>query len=138
MQCEYGDNPNPSCNDIVSCESNGTWSYPTPGPACPAGTCPATYTQVPQGQDCNPQGLDCGYAQGQCNCDIEPESAKLGPVWLCTTPAAGCPDPRPNIGASCTQPGLSCDYGACTGGIELQCTDGTWQEEATACPALAQ
>jgi hypothetical protein len=137
MQCEYGDNPNPSCDDIVTCEPTGTWSYPTPGPGCPTGTCPATYTQVPQGQDCNPQGLDCGYSQGQCNCDVEPESAKLGPVWLCTTPAAGCPDPRPNIGASCTQPGLSCDYGACTGGVELQCTEGTWQEEATACPALA-
>jgi hypothetical protein len=116
--------------------SNDEWSYPTPGPACPAGTCPATYADVPQGQSCTPEGLDCGYSQGQCNCDIQPESAKGLPVWLCTTPAPGCPEPRPNIGSACTQPGQSCDYGACTGGVELECS-GTWQVEQTACPAVA-
>jgi hypothetical protein len=136
MECEYGDNPNPNCNDIETCMSNDEWSYPTPGPACPAGTCPATYADVPQGQSCTPEGLDCGYSQGQCNCDIQPESAKGLPVWLCTTPAPGCPEPRPNIGSACTQPGQSCDYGACTGGVELECS-GTWQVEQTACPAVA-
>jgi hypothetical protein len=139
MQCEYGDNANQSCNDIVTCTSNGTWSYPTPGLPCPTGTCPGTYSQVPQGQACQPQGLDCGYPEGQCNCDIQPESAKMSPVWLCTTPAAGCPDPRPDIGTSCTLSDLvACDYGGCTGGIELACTNGTWQEAPTACPAVAQ
>jgi hypothetical protein len=137
LQCEYGDNPNPDCNDIESCTPTG-WSYPTPGPACPAGTCPATYADVAQGQDCSPQGLDCSYTQGQCNCDVEPESAKQTPVWLCTTPASGCPEPRPDIGTSCTQPNLSCDYGGCTGGIDLECTGGIWQEEATACPQVGQ
>jgi hypothetical protein len=136
LQCEYGTNPNPACNDIETCESNG-WSYPTPGPACPQGTCPALYSEVSQGADCSPQGLDCSYAQGQCNCDQEPESANQNPVWLCSTPASGCPNPRPRIGAPCSQSSLYCDYGACTGGIALQCTDGTWQEGATACPAVA-
>jgi hypothetical protein len=137
MQCEYGNNPNPACNDIESCTSNG-WSDPPPGPACPTGTCPATYAQVPQGQACTPQGLDCAYPQGQCNCDSEPESAKQTPVWLCSTPATGCPEPRPDIGTACSQSNLSCDYGACTGGIALQCTGGLWQQEATACPALTR
>jgi hypothetical protein len=135
LECEYGNNPNPACNDIETCEQNG-WSYPTPGPACPTGTCPATYADVPQGKACTPLGLDCAYAEGQCNCDTEIESANQNPVWLCTTPAAGCPDPRPTIGSACNQPNLDCDYGACTGGIELGCLDGTWQVEGTACPAF--
>jgi hypothetical protein len=137
MQCEYGDNPNPECNDIETCEMNGEWSFPAPGPACPMGTCPATYADVPQGKTCPQQGLDCAYPQGQCNCST-PALAGPGIEWLCSTPAAGCPDPRPDIGTSCAQPGLSCDYGACTGGVELQCTDGTWQQEETACPAVGR
>ena len=96
--------------------------------------CPNTYGDVPKGQACSPLGLDCAYAQGQCNCaDTVPASGPT-PVWQCSTPAAGCPDPRPRIGSSCTQEGLSCDYGACTGGVELQCTGGVWASQVTACP----
>jgi hypothetical protein len=134
MECEYGDDPNPECNQIETCESNDEWSYPPPGPVCIPGTCPASYAQVPQGKQCTPQGLDCAYSEGQCNCaDTVPVSSP-GPVWQCSQPAAGCPNPRPRIGESCTQPGLSCDYGACTGGIALECTDGSWQQAVTACP----
>jgi hypothetical protein len=133
MECEYGTNPNPVCNDTETCMANGTWSYPTPGPACPAGTCPATYADVPQGKECMPQELDCSYPEGQCNCAFTPV-ASTTPVWQCSTPAQGCPEPRPNIGAACTQPGLACNYGSCTGGVELQCTDGSWQIVETPCP----
>lgn len=134
MVCEYGDNPNPECNDIETCGSNGLWSYPPPEPACPSGTCPATYAQVPRGQDCTPQGLDCAYSEGQCNCAPTLPASGPNPVWQCSMPAAGCPEPRPRIGDSCTQPALSCDYGSCTGGVLLQCTDGSWQVVDTPCP----
>jgi hypothetical protein len=134
MECEYGDDPNPECNDIETCDSNGLWSYPAPVPACPPGTCPATYAQVPQGQGCTPEGLDCAYAEGQCNCAPTVPVSGPDPVWQCSMPAAGCPEPRPRIGSSCTQPGLSCDYGSCTGGVLLQCTDGSWQMVDTPCP----
>ena len=60
-----------------------------------------------------------------------------GPFWLCSVPASGCPDPRPRLGEACSQPALFCDYGSCTGGIAVQCTDGNWQREETACPAHA-
>jgi hypothetical protein len=132
MQCEYGDNPNQDCNAVISCDASG-WSGPS-HTACPTGTCPATYADVAQGQACLPQGLDCAYPQGQCNCAFTVPVSNSGPVWQCSTPAQGCPDPRPRIGSSCTQPGLDCDYGACTGGINLECVDGTWQQQATACP----
>jgi hypothetical protein len=49
-------------------------------------------------------------------------------------PAKGCPEPRPRIGDVCSEPALTCDYGACTGGIELQCEDGYWQREEVPCP----
>jgi hypothetical protein len=57
-----------------------------------------------------------------------------GSVWQCSTPASGCPDPRPTIGDACSQPGLFCDYGSCTGGVAEQCEDGSWQVVVTPCP----
>jgi hypothetical protein len=130
-----GTSPNPECNEIETCQSNNVWSYPPPGPvACLPGTCPATYAEVLQGKACTPQGLDCSYPEGQCNCAPTVPASGPGPVWQCSIPAAGCPEPRPDIGTSCTQPSLTCDYGACTGGVELQCTDGSWQVVDAPCP----
>ena len=99
MECEYGSSPNPECNEIETCESNGLWSYPPPGVACIPGTCPATYADVPQGKQCTPQGLDCSYTEGQCNCSSTLPASGPYPVWQCSTPAAGCPEPRPRIGS---------------------------------------
>jgi hypothetical protein len=136
MQCEYGNDPNPDCNVIYSCGASG-WS--TPGPSqCVAGTCPQSYADVPQFQDCMPQGLDCAYAQGQCNCADTVPASGPSPKWQCSTPMQGCPEPRPRIGSMCTVPGLDCDYGACTGGVNVECTQGAWQEQATACPVFVQ
>jgi hypothetical protein len=56
------------------------------------------------------------------------------PIWTCSQPAAGCPNPRPRIGSSCSQDGLSCNYGACSGGVEVQCKDGYWQQANVPCP----
>ena len=134
LVCEYGTDANPACNEVLTCGASG-WSYPPPGGTrCPSGTCPPTYADVPQGQVCSPIGLDCAYAHGQCNCAGTVPVSGPNPVWQCTTPAAGCPDPRPRIGSSCPQEGLSCDYGACTGGVEQQCTGGVWAQQETACP----
>lgn len=138
MQCEYGNNANEGCDDIESCTSTG-WSYPPPGvhlPGCSA-TCPGSYGDIAQGQSCPALGLDCSYSEGQCNCAPLLEGASGGPVWQCSAPAGGCPEPRADLGTACTQEGLSCDYGACSGGIAEQCQNGQWQEEATACPASA-
>jgi hypothetical protein len=133
MECEYGSNPNPNCDNVVTCDATG-WSFPTPGVACPMGTCPASYSAVPQGKQCTPLGLDCAYPQGQCNCADSVPVSQPNPVWLCSTPQTGCPEPRPDLGSSCSQPGLSCDYGACTGGIAMSCQDGYWQRAEVACP----
>ncbi|MGO8993775.1 MAG: hypothetical protein ACLQVI_10640 [Polyangiaceae bacterium] len=134
LECEYGDSANPSCNEIVDCESSG-WDLPSIGQTCPAGTCPATYADVSQGKSCSPAGLDCPYAQGECNCSNTPIATPT-PVWQCSTPAAGCPEPRPRIGSPCTQTqsGLSCDYGACTGGAAVQCENGIWNQVNEPCP----
>ena len=99
--------------------------------------CPATYPGASQNQPCSPEGLDCSYSQGQCNCTISILVNGPNPSWQCTTPAAGCPEPRPRIGSSCNQPNLSCDYGACAGGIAVVCQNGVWAEEGVACPGLA-
>jgi hypothetical protein len=132
-ECEYGTNPNPSCNDVVTCTSTG-WSLPTPGPACPPGTCPASYSAVPVGKTCSPAGLDCAYPEGQCNCSVSGPVVGPNPDWQCSMPAEGCAEPRPRIGEACSQPALMCNYGACTGGVALQCVDGSWQRAEVPCP----
>jgi hypothetical protein len=129
--CEWGNDPNPSCNEVITCNSSG-WSTPPPT-HCPPGTCPARYVDVPKEMPCSPDGLDCAYKEGQCDCAFTLPTGGVSPVWQCASPP-GCPEPRPRIGSSCTQQGLSCDYGACTGGVEVQCTGGVWQQMQTACP----
>jgi hypothetical protein len=86
------------------------------------------------GKTCTPDGLDCAYPEGQCNCALTLPAGGATPVWQCVTPAASCPEPRPRIGSACTQDGLQCDYGACIGGVAVECKDGYWQEAPVACP----
>jgi hypothetical protein len=115
------------------CQAPG-WSVTAPGPgACPAGTCPATYAAVTQEQPCSPDGLDCAYAEGQCDCAYLLLVASPGRVWQCAPSTPGCPEPRPRLGDTCSQPGFTCDYGACLGGIAMRCVNGSWQRQATVC-----
>jgi hypothetical protein len=132
MECEYGASPNPGCDQIMEC-LNGMWT-PPPLPSCEVGTCPASYADVAQGQVCYGNGLDCAYPEGQCNCSYT-SSRGVGnnSLWYCFDPA-GCPEPRPRVGAPCAQPGLACDYGACTGGLLETCTGGYWNMTMTSCP----
>src|SRR5262249_15663356 len=101
---------------------------------CSTGTCPTSYSDVEQGKACTPQGLDCAYPQGQCNCALSLPVGGHNPVWQCTTPTTGCPEPRAPRGSPCTQDGLSCNYGGCTGGVAEQCKNGVWHQELLPCP----
>jgi hypothetical protein len=132
LTCEYGSSPELGCNQIFTC-MNGSWEGQA-GADCVTGTCPTSYSSVPQGQDCSPQGLDCGYPEGQCNCSFMLPVGTNQPKWQCMTPMQGCPDPRPDLGTACSQAGLMCDYGGCTGGVVTSCENGYWQQGFTACP----
>jgi len=95
--------------------------------------CPATYESVPMQQQCAQDGLTCSYPQGLCYC-TNGQPAALHPYWQCfPPPAAGCPQSPPDVGTSCTQAGLVCDYGYCTGPY-LRCTSGSWQNLIRTCP----
>jgi hypothetical protein len=133
-QCEYGTSPDPACNQLFEC-LNGAWASGGPGGVCPPmGQCPAHFVDVPQGQACMPSGLDCAYAEGECNCSFSsPAGTGTMATWHCFRPQ-GCPEPRPRIGAACTQEGQTCDYGACTGGVTESCMGGYWQWTMVACP----
>jgi hypothetical protein len=81
LLCEYGDDYNPTCNDVVVC-SGGRWATPfyrggggsrtcpsTPPtlPPNPQG-CAPTAAEVPAGQACSPKGLTCTYDGALCSC----------------------------------------------------------------------
>ena len=90
---------------------------------------------MPVNQDCKPENLTCPYTEGVCICTRSfGGPVKLTPAWDCFATPPGCPSPRPHLGASCSQPGLDCNYGACSGGVDLACKDGYWQEQVIPCP----
>jgi hypothetical protein len=133
LACQYGDDPDLSCDTTAVCQS-GVWVLVTNGPSatlavCPtplpgASGCPSTYSS---GQSCA-SGGPCAYPQGLCTCtNASPVSPNL--IWMCETPAAGCAEPRPRVGGSCGTEGQVCDYGACylpSGTVEMTCTGGKW------------
>jgi hypothetical protein len=137
LACEYGSNPDPSCNTAFMC-MGGAWVDQTSGVACPPQSdCPATFASIPANQDCSPQGLACAYPEGECICTVSFEGVdKQTPSWGCIDAVSGCPSPRPDIGTPCTadSSNASCDYGSCSGGVALTCKEGVWQELITPCP----
>jgi hypothetical protein len=144
LQCEYGTDPDLSCDDLATC-SSGSWQSTegTAAQACPTppatGACPATYAAAESAGTCSASGLACGYTQGRCDCAVAtggPPSVGTKPTrWLCDDPGTSCPMPRPRVGSACTQSGLTCNYGACSipDGVGLQCTGGLWQVSPVAC-----
>jgi len=134
-KCEYGTNPDPNCNQMFVCTSNA-WVDQSSGTICPPQSdCPATYASVPANQDCSPNQLSCAYPQGECICTTEwGPVQKTTPAWDCIPATQGCPSPRPDLGTSCSTPNMQCDYGACSGGIAVTCTDGAWTQTITPCP----
>ena len=82
---------------------------------------------------CATNGHACTYPTQSCVCSFgAPVASSLH--WVCLTLPAGCPDPEPAVGSSCTQSGLVCDYGACIGGTAVQCNGSTWAANHPICP----
>ncbi len=142
LECEYGTSLNPACNDNWQC-SAGVWlKISTEGQCPPAGApmCPATYdaANTDKGK-CAPEAEFCVYPQGTCICTDDPGGLPRagGPEWGCTPVTAGCPAAPPRLGTPCKVPeSTECDYGACNGGVDMQCTDGHWAiSMLVGCPA---
>jgi hypothetical protein len=137
FECEWGTNVRPSCNTVAECTKAVGWDVVGGDPTCtaPAATCPARYTDIPQGKACPSadNGLACAYSRGECFCEMDIEFG-TGTLWQCSSLNPGCPSPRHDIGTPCTDEGLVCDYGACLGGVELSCSSGYWQQAGTSCP----
>jgi len=144
LYCEYGSDPNLSCNTVAQC-TGGSWTVNTPAPDCPTppnpSPCPATWASVPVGQHCgNLVGTTCSYAQGFCGCSVGgggpvPADASAVATWICDTPEAGCPQPRPRLGTTCSPNNLQCDYSPCElpTGTSIACIDGVWEEQPYGC-----
>jgi hypothetical protein len=145
LECEYGSSPVLACNTVATCEAS-LWTITPPDGSpneCPRSQgleCPATFVaaSTAKGQ-CQPFGLACDYPEGRCECGVGagpvPTDAAAAARWNCQEPAAGCPRPRPRLGAQCSQDGLTCDYGSCvvSGGSTVKCTGGVWMNEPFAC-----
>lgn len=139
--CEYGTDPDVSCDTLATC-SSGHWLVRPAGGGASCSTaldpsCPATFGALSQQSLCKPEGTLCSYDVARCICAThcglvgKPEAA-----WCCpdAPPGGNCPSPRPRIGASCSSAGTVCDYGSCGGNVALQCTGGMWQATEVACP----
>jgi hypothetical protein len=67
LECEYGSDPNPSCNQIAKCGESGWayggWTYPG-NTGCVTATCPGSYSFVGPGTLCESAGLVCEYPEG--------------------------------------------------------------------------
>lgn len=134
-KCEYGKNPDPNCNQIFVC--TGTWVDQSANSVCPSqSNCPGQFSDVQVGQECSYNTLSCSYPQAECICTQSVGGlVTQTPQWDCFPAQSGCPQPRPDIGTACSTPNQSCNYGACSGGVQLTCTSGgTWQEAVTVCP----
>lgn len=140
LECEYGTDPNAQCNQLFLCDPSGTWQEMTSGGIClppdAAAACPATYASVPTSKQCSPDQLQCDYPQGTCFCTTNHggPTGTQNPTWGCVPTPPGCPSTRPHLGDACSQPNLDCNYGACSGGIDVVCKGGFWQEQRVPCP----
>jgi hypothetical protein len=137
LACEYGSNPDPSCNQAFEC-SGGAWVDRTSGVACPPQSdCPASYASIPATENCSPETLTCAYPEGECICTQSLGGVeKQTPSWDCIPVVSGCPSPRPDLGTACVanSSNQQCDYGQCSGGISMSCQQGVWQQVFAACP----
>lgn len=141
IACEYGSDPDVSCDTVATCTS-GEW-FVRPASGTPCGTsldpsCPATYAGISQQSTCSSAGAQCSYPEARCSCQTHcgmvgrPEA-----FWCCPDAPAGtpgCPSPRPRLGSACSSDAAVCDYGGCSGNVTLKCTAGTWQPTQIGCP----
>jgi hypothetical protein len=143
MACEYGSDPDVTCDTVATCAS-GAWSVrDAPGTPCAdalGAGCPASYAALTQQSTCTAVGIgtQCDYPEARCSCATQcglvgrPEA-----FWCCPdapSAAAGCPSTRPRLGSTCSSDGTVCDYGGCGGNITLACKGATWQPTTIGCP----
>jgi hypothetical protein len=140
IQCEYGSDPRWTCNAVATCTGTAWTIASENGPTCPTTNdqdCPTILGYVQQGAACAPTGTDCNYSTSSTTtfCDCTNLGGPInadggGAVWTCSAPEPSCPSARPHLGATCTNPGLECDYGICgvPDGLDVQCdmSTGTW------------
>ena len=90
----------------------------------------------PDGQAC--VEIEDGCGPSSCFCEDDGSwacTADCGPDFQCVSEAAGCPTTPP--GESCSDEGLSCDYGSecccgdCFSSMFCDCSDGSWVCGAT-------
>ncbi len=137
LACEYGVGPH--CTAVATCASSDDyksfqWSVNPPDPNCGGGaeTCPSA---VPANGGACAVGASCSYESGRCSCLVCEYSTGCGnpcgdqdggTEWSCRgweQQLAGCPEPRPLIGTSCSVPMQRC------GGYPdpaMECVDGYW------------
>jgi hypothetical protein len=147
LECSWGTDPRFGCRTGGTCSSALKWEIweyacPEPAPKCPA-------TAPTSGSKCSlaREGITCVYSSSAgttaytCdNCDGN--LCEADNLWYATDLASGCPDAVPNWGASCSSPGLTCNYDWCAGelvcgvdgcqytpwvdGTQVVCQDGAW------------
>jgi hypothetical protein len=113
------------------------WSVAPPpaGSICaPNNTfCPSSAAGIAHGGACDRPGLECFFRESTCWCSPD-GAADAGAVWACDDPAPGCPTTRPFLGATCSEEGQVCDYGACAlHNIQERCSGGHWSFVFTTC-----
>jgi hypothetical protein len=139
LTCEYGSDPEVSCDTLLGCLDGG-WSITSEPEEAGCGrtnsaSCPATFSAITEGTPCSAYGTECYFPEARCWCDTGLGGMPL--AWDCdiaTTqtdsgffiPDGGCPEPRPRLGTPCSASdvGLSCEYGnSCWA---LRCPSGAW------------
>jgi hypothetical protein len=140
LECEYGHASTPSCDHLLRCTERDMWELVEQTCAGSSESCPAKYGS--EGL-CKVEGVVCAYPEGTCACETEFPPTPGGPSWVCIGPTPGCSAERPSVGSPCTKAGQECDYGACEGGVELECKSFSfgqntflyWTIEPVPCPA---
>ncbi len=151
--CQYGSDPRGrACRIYAYCGPANTWNVSVPTTGYPsycvalnaAGTCPPSVA-VAQGQTCATDLSFCDVGGTPCACTACTwNGGGLGTscgttlTWHCQTPWTGnssvCPVLDPNLGASCSPEGLSCNYDCGPAGRYL-CQGGYWiATPADPCP----
>jgi hypothetical protein len=118
MECEYGDDPHIECNRQYTCSSGHFQILREADAGCPtvlAAGCPPTRASLIAGAACATTGLQCTYAEGDCQCGMS--AADGSSAWFCLPENtsvgsdAACPVPRPRLGTSCSlQSAVYCSY----------------------------
>lgn len=132
MHCEYTNDPRPECRPLYNCE-NGHWEFDS-SCAC----APPTDSICPQDPGSPPASacpgnviVVCQFSDGShCGCEADG-------TWVCPPPPEdGCPPEAPNVGTTCPEEDLECNYGDCDLGTRIRriCgMYGRWWDDSPPC-----